>query len=239
MISAIFTAIFLSFFASAILLNYKVGKILNLSLASIYTLGAYLLLATQSLIFAAPVSLIFGILIGMMVSRTTETLSVGEGTIVSLGFAVGIEELLRILFRSSYYQILETGYVSLFDEVVDVHELCSSILLVALLTIFAILIKSPKGLEIRFVEEDRELAEIYGVNTGRIRDAAIAISSGFVCLTGSLLAPTQALHPAMGWSVIVVGTIIAGLAITTSGFRKYLLTFPVALLYILLQGWFS
>ncbi len=238
MISTLLTTIFLSFFASAVLLNYKVGKILNLSLASVYTLGAYLLLATQSMVLAAPLSFLLGLVIGVIVSKTTEKLSVGESTVVSLGFAIGIEEILRISFKSSYYQILETSYVSIFGEAVDVHEVYSSALLLLLLGIFAILLKSPKGLEIRFVEEDQELAEIYGVNTSRIRDASIGLSSGFACLTGSLLAPAQPLDPTMGWSVIVVAVIIATLAVTASGFRKYLATFPIALLYLVVQGWF-
>ncbi len=238
MISTLLTAIFLSFFASTVLLNYKVGKILNLSLASVYTLGAYLLLATQSIVLAAPISFLLGLGVGVIVSKATERLSVGEGTVVSLGFAIGIEEILRISFRSSYYQILETSYIQIFGESVDVHEVYSSVTLLVLLGVFAALLNSSKGLEIRFVEEDQELAEIYGVNTGRIRDASIGLSSGFVCLTGSILAPAQPLDPAMGWSVIVVSVIIAALAVTASGFRKYLITFPIAFLYLLVQGWF-
>lgn len=59
-----------------------------------------------------------------------------------------------------------------------------------------------------------------------------------VCLNGALLSPTHILHPAMGWSVMVVAVIVASLAAAAGNtFRKYAATFPIALAYSILVGW--
>lgn len=229
MISAVTTAIFLSFFASAILLNYRVGRILNLSFSSLFTLGAYMHLHECSLIIA----FFAGLVIGSILAVITEKLTVGEATIVSLGFAIAIEEFLRIMFRTSYYQIIETQYVNLFNNPIDVHEMYASLLFIALLLIFTTIFLSSHGIRLRFVEDDYELAEMYGVDSRRIRLLSISISSGFVCISGSILAPVHTIFPSMGWSVLAISVIIAALAASTgnAGLRKYLATLPIALLY--------
>ncbi|AIG97834.1 branched-chain amino acid ABC transporter permease [Archaeoglobus fulgidus] len=236
MISAVFTAIFLSFFASAVILNYKLGRMLNLTFASLFTLGAYLYLAVEELSVLA--SLLAGFLVGAILSKLTERLSVGEATVVSLGFAIAIEELLRILFRSAYYQIVEASYLEFYGETLEIHEILNAAVLSSLLVVFGLILNSRRGLELKFMEEDWELAEIYGVRTERIRLIAVSLSSALVCLNGALLSPTHILHPAMGWSVMVVAVIVASLAAAAGNtFRKYAATFPIALAYSILVGW--
>ena len=232
MISSIFSAIFLSFFASAVILNYKVGRLLNLSFASIFTAGAYIFLSVNSTT-AILLAFFAGFAVGAAISKITESLSAGEATIVSLGFGIAIEEAIRLTCRSSYYQIVEASYINLLGEAVSVHEVWNSILLISLLLVFATILISRRGLELKFVEDDWELAEMYGVDTSRIRFLVIVISSGLICVSGAILSPTQPLHPSMGWSIMIVAVIIAALATSTgdAGLRKYALTLPTALAY--------
>lgn len=238
MISALLTAIFLSFFASAVILNYKIGRLLNLSFASIFTLGAYLYFSfnpTSALLLA----LIFGGIMGAIVSAATRKLSVAEATIVSLGFAIAIEESLRLFYRTSYYQVMETSYVELLGEAVSIHEMLNGVMLAVLFLTFAAILLSRRGFELKFVEDDWELAEMYGVDTSRIRFLTISISSSFVCLSGAVLAPIQSLFPSMGWSSMVTAVIIAAIAASAgnAGLRKYALTLPIALAYTAILRW--
>jgi len=235
MISELLTSIFLSFFAFTIILNYKIGRILNLSLASVFTAGAYTYLA--SLPLTPLIAFVTGFAVGLMLFRVAEHLSTGEATIVSLGFAIAIEEAIRLSFRTSYYQIVEAEYLNLFGEAITFNELIlSAILSIALLT-FA-LIYTKKGLELKFTEDDWELAEIYGVRVERIRLLSIAIPSGFICLSGAFLSSSQPLHPAMGWSELITAVIIAAVSMTAgNGIKKNSFTFPLALLYSFVVGW--
>ncbi|WP_202319791.1 ABC transporter permease subunit [Archaeoglobus neptunius] len=244
MISPLLTAIFISFYSSALILNYRIGGLLNLSFASLYTLGAYMLVAVNSKSVAAVFAFLISFTIALGLAKITERLSAGEATIVSLGFAIGIEETIRIYFRSSYYQIIETNYISVFGEAVDVNWIYGSAIFLMLLAFFTFIQMSAFGLKLRFVEEDCELAEIYGVRTRRIRLSAIAITSGLIGVAGAVLAPTQAISPAMGWSVLIVSVVVAAIASLAgnAGLRKYLATFPVALLYMLViqtMGWLA
>lgn len=238
MISEILTAIFLSFISSAIILNYKIGRVINLSLGSVFTAGAYIHLALDSPI-AFPVAFATGFALGLMLFRAVKSLSIGDATIVSLGFAIAIEEAIRLSFRTSYYQIVETEYFSVLGEMVMLNELVLSVILTTTLITFALIFISKRGLELKFVEDDWELAEIYGVKTERIRLLSIAIPSGFICLSGSFLSPANPLHPAMGWSRLITAVIIAAVAMASgdAGVKKYFITFPFALLYSFLVGW--
>ncbi len=236
MISAVFTAIFLSFFASAVILNYKLGRMLNLSFSSLFTLGAYLYLIAGEI--SIMTSLLAGFLIGALLSKLTEKLSVSEATVVSLGLAIGVEELIRILFRSAYYQVVGASYLEVYGEALEVHEILNAAVLTILFIIFGLILNSRRGLELKLVEEDWELAEIYGVRTGRIRLVAVSVTSAFVCMTGALLSPIHAIHSAMGWSVMVVAVIVATIAsVVGNTFRKYAATLPIALAYSLFVGW--
>lgn len=238
MISELLTAVFLSFFSSTIILNYKIGRLLNLSLASVFTAGAYICLVIDSPL-AFPIAFVTGFAVGLMLFKVIEHLSIGDATIVSLGFAIAIEEAIRLSFRTSYYQIVVAEYFNLLGEMVTFNELVLSAILAIILLTFALIFTSKRGLELKFVESDWELAEIYGVRTEKIRLLSIAIPSGFICLSGSFLSPVQPLHPAMGWSGLITAVIIAAVAMAAgdAGIKKYSLTFPIALLYSFLVGW--
>jgi len=235
MISVLLTAIFFSFFASAVLLNYKIGRLLNLSFASIFTLGAYLYFFNPTA--AALLALISGCAVGAVVSTATRKLSIAEASIVSLGFAIAIEEFLRILYRTSYFLVMESSYVEIIGEAVSVHEITNGAVLALLFLIFTAIHISRR--ELKFVEDDWELAEMYGVDTSRIRLLTISISSGFICLSGAILAPTQSVFPSMGWSSTVTAVIIASIAASAgnAGVKKYLLTLPVAIAYTAILRW--
>ncbi|WP_290595938.1 MULTISPECIES: ABC transporter permease subunit [unclassified Archaeoglobus] len=238
MISALLTAIFLSFFASVVILNYKIGRVLNLSFASIFTLGAYLYFSFSPL-SALLLALISGGIMGAIVSAATRKLSVAEATIVSLGFAIAIEEFLRLFYRTSYYQVMETSYVELLGEAVSIHEVLNGAMLAMLFLTFAAILLSRRGFELKFVEDDWELAEMYGIDTSKIRYLTISISSSFICLSGAVLAPTQSLSPSMGWNSMVTAVIIAAIAASAGnvGLRKYVLTLPIALAYTAILRW--
>ncbi|MBE8540332.1 ABC transporter permease subunit [Geoglobus acetivorans] len=233
MITILTAAIFLSFFASAILVNYCLGRILNLSLSSIFTLGAYILLYTGQQSLALPAAFLAGFTLGAVLATITQKLSVGEGTIVSLGIAIAVEEALRMTFRTSYYQTVETQYVTLLSSTIDIYEIYASLLSAVLLILLAVAFTSSYGIKLRFIEDDYELAEIYGANTKKIRLLSISITSGFICVSGAILAPTYAIFPSMGWNVLAVSVITASLATWTgnAGLRKYIITLPIALLY--------
>ena len=236
MISIVINAIFLSFLASVVMLNYRVGRFLNLSLGSLFALGAYL-----ALIFpphtAAVSSVVIGLLIGLMlyagISRFSASLI--DSTLMSLGFGIAIEEILRISFRSAYVQILSVSpmYVNVLGENISLYDIYSLIFSVAFIGVLLSVFILPSGLKVKFVEEDYELAEIYGVDTEKIRMYTISLTSSSVTFAGFILSPTKAIDPTIGWPLLITSIIIAATSglFGGVGMKRYASLIPVALAY--------
>ncbi|MCS7119207.1 MAG: hypothetical protein RMH75_04290 [Archaeoglobaceae archaeon] len=204
MISEIFTSAFYTAFSISILLCYRVGKILNLSFASFFTLGAYLSILNPLL--AIP----FGASAGFILHKLTKKLSIANATIFSLGFAIAIEEILRIYFRTEYI-ILPVQKITLFGEMVVGSHAISGLISTAFVTIFLCFLLSKKSINLRVMEEDLELAEIYGVRTERLRLIVLTITGTLIAFLGSLHNP-GIVYPTLGWQYLIFSVIIATLA---------------------------
>ncbi|MEM0203440.1 MAG: hypothetical protein QXO16_05980 [Archaeoglobaceae archaeon] len=204
MISELLTAFFYSVLSISVLLCYRAGKILNLSFASFLTLGAYLSA------FNALLSLPVGALAGYFLHLATRKLSVANSTMFSLGFAIAIEETLRISFRTQYLLIPMQRVAVLGEGIVEEH-LFSGIVSIAFLVAFFTFFFSQRSAVLRIVEEDYEISEIYGVETERIRAFVLTATSSIICLLGSLQHP-GIVYPTIGWHFLIFAVIIATIA---------------------------
>ncbi len=158
-----------------------------------------------------------------------------EATIVSLGFAILIEEILRMSVRTSYFLLVdvEWGHITFAGEKVSTFYVLASTISLTFTALLLIVYRSRIGLALKTIEDDAELAEIYGADVDVVRLITIAATSAIVALSGCVLSPTHALSPLMGFPVLVSGIIIASFATLLGGFgeRLYGLCVLVAVAY--------
>ncbi len=204
MISEILTAFFYSVLSISILLCYRAGKILNLSFASFLTLGAYL--SAFNPLFSIPL----GAFAGYFLHFATKKLSIAKSTIFSLGFAIAIEEMLRILFRTQYLLIPLERVTVLGESLVRFHLFSGLISLFFLVAYFSYLLSKSSAV-LRIVEENYEISEIYGVKTEKIRAIVLTTTSSTVCLLGSFQ-HSGIVYPTIGWHFLIFAVIIATIA---------------------------
>lgn len=204
MISELLTAFFYSVLSISVLLCYRAGKILNLSFASILTLGAYFSA------FNALLSIPAGALAGYFLHLATKNLSVARSTIFSLGFAIAIEEILRISFRVQYL-LIPLQRVAIFEESVIEQHLFSGLVSIAFIVAFFSFLFSKKSTVLRIVEEDYEISELYGVKTEKIRAIVLATTASIVCALGSLQ-HSGIVYPTIGWQFLIFAVILATIA---------------------------
>ncbi|MFN3383959.1 MAG: hypothetical protein ACK401_03575 [Archaeoglobaceae archaeon] len=204
MISEILTAFFYSVLSISLLLCYRAGKILNLSFASFLTLGAYLSA------FNALLSIFAGALAGYFLHLATRNLGVAKSTIFSLGFAIAVEEVLRISFRMQYL-LIPLQRVEIFGETILEFHLISGLISIAFLfSLFGFLFSKSSAV-LRIVEEDYEISELYGVRTEKIRAIVLIVTSSIICLLGSFQ-HSGIMYPTMGWHFLIFAVIIATIA---------------------------
>ncbi len=194
----------ISFFSIALMAllvstNFRIGKFLNLSLGGLFAAGGYMAYFTPNPIFAILSGLLFGILLSFAISKTCR--SVIEATILSLGAGILIERGLEIIHRSSYYYFVDFDYSSYV------------ILLGALSYLFVLGVYiSPLGLRMKFVEDDHELAELYGINTEMIFTITTSLASSCAVLAGFLSSGSLAISPTTGFGYLISGIIVSALA---------------------------
>ena len=83
-----------------------------------------------------------------------------------------------------------------------------------LLVLAVFLAKSPLGMQVRAVANNREGAEITGINTGFVFAFVVAISSGLAGLSGSILGSIYFVSPSSGFTALLfalICTVIGGL----------------------------
>ncbi len=236
MISSIIYGFFLALLSCCITLNYRIGRFLNLSYGSFFTLGAYISLLCKyetSLILSSVIGFLVGYLMYLTILKFSE--DIVDSTLISLGFGIAIEEILRITFRATHVLLtgIEVEYVEILNEKVFVFDLYIFLLSLIFYIALSITLLSSSGLKLKFAEEDCELAEMYGVDVERLRMLVISGSSSIACLCGSILSPMQAIHPAMGWSILVISIMISAISSVFGGIgiRRYLCVLIVSVVY--------
>jgi branched-subunit amino acid ABC-type transport system permease component len=211
------STIFLAVFAISISLNFRISKFLNLSFGSIYAFGAYLAYYTvkTSILLGVIISALLAFSLGSILYFLIKRIGNGifDATIISLGFGIGVEEMIRIFQGRGYYLVLS---YSIFIAGIDFWELMQGLMLVFLLSALFILYKSKVGINLKFIEDDEFLARVYGVDIERYSLLTISLTSSVVMLLGYFSATSQALFPGIGWIPLIAGILIAAV---TSLFR--------------------
>lgn len=231
--------------ASGILANYRVAKFLNLSYGSLYALGAYICYFTGNMALGVFFSAISGILAGIVLFVLIRHLSENlvESSIISLGFGIILEEILRNSHKTSYFLLVsvESAYLSLAGEAISIWYVAIAMFTAIFYLAIVFLFKTKYGTGVKIIEEDEELAEIYGFDTEKFKMATIALTSLTAAVTGCLISPTTALNPYMGFPILIAGILIASVSrlFGEVGFKNYIYILMISLVYSNLLGFFG
>lgn len=164
---------------------------------------------TQALVLSAATSIILASILFVLTQKIGGE-AVGR-TIITLGYGIALEEALRLSYRTSYFLTITTDIPPVFWEQLRIG------LFTVVIAILGVVYLSPKGLKVKFIEEDAELAELYGVNTSLYSYFILLISTTFVTLLGAISSVGSAIFPSMGWGPLVSGVIVYGIASQLGG----------------------
>jgi branched-chain amino acid transport system permease protein len=135
--------------------------------------------------------------------------------IISLGIAIIFQEVLLLVFGGHYRGIspFVAGSVDILGVSVLYQHLFS--ILCCLVTLFGIrvlLVQTKLGKAIRAVAQDREIANVMGINVTSVCLITTGISAGLAAIAAVVTAPLEALHPGM-WVrslVMVLAAVVLG-----------------------------
>jgi branched-chain amino acid transport system permease protein len=161
-----------------------------------------------SLVLIIPVSFLFGFLLEkVFISRVIDhphqnqiLLTIGLGLIMSntalLAFTSD-PKILTTSYSSSAFNT--TGGLS-----ISIPLLLSFVITIVITTIlYLFLLKSNTGMALRATSQNREAAQLMGINVAKMSAIAFGIGTALAATAGALIAPTYYIHPLAGHSFLL------------------------------------
>lgn len=207
-------------FSLALFLQYRLFRYFDLSLGSIFLIGAYTLLTTLRSDQSPPTGFILGAMLGLASSGILLVALVGplarlrasplELTLSALGIYIVGVNVAAIFFGDELLRPPEglriSALVALGGGVISVAQLGAVFLaLLGLVLVGAALGTTPAGRTFRAISDNANLANNLGLATKATVSIATAIGAMLVSVTGALVALDIGVRPNTPFSLIIAG----------------------------------
>ncbi len=224
-------------------LIFGVARVVNIAHTALYMTTAYLIyLGLHYWGWPAPLAVLLAILLTIIVGLVCYHLFIrpireheSAVLIATIALAMVIQEIFLLGFGGHYLGVppLATGYLILGGvKVARQHLLALGVAVLALIATWFLLLKTKVGLGIRCTAQDREVANLMGINVNREIMMALGISVAMAALAGAIVAPLSVIDPHMWMHPLIMMlaiVVLGGLgSIKGSFIASYILGFAEA-----------
>ncbi len=189
-------------------LIFGVARIVNIAHTAFYMVAAYCIyFVTHKLGFHPLWGMIVAVILVTALGLVSYKLFIDpirehEGAVLigTIALAIAFQEIMLLIFTGSYLSVpcLVAGYFKLLGVKIFYQQLITfGAVLLILAVLWAILMKTKLGLAIRSTAEDREVANLMGINESRVAMTTMGITVGLAALTGAIVVPLTILDPFM------------------------------------------
>jgi branched-chain amino acid transport system permease protein len=230
-------------------LIFGVARIVNIAHTGFYMLAAYCIFFITEKMGLNPVTamvaaVILVTLLGLIVYMFfIKPIREHEAAVLigTIALAIAMQEVMLLLFSGAFLSVpsLIGGYFVLLGVKVFYQQLLTFIVvLLTLGAIWILLMNTRLGLAIRSTAEDREVANLMGMNESRVTMIAMGISVGLAALTGAVVVPLTIVSPFM-WTdplvIMMAVVVLGGLGSIKGSFvGAYMMGFAEALVVFLI-----
>jgi branched-chain amino acid transport system permease protein len=229
-------------------LIFGVARIVNFAHTAFYMLSAYCIyFVTHKMGFhpmwGMATAIVLVTLLGMISYKIfINPIREHEGAVLiaTIALAMAIQEIMLLKFTGSYLSVpsLVKGYLLILGVKVFYQQLltfCVALLIMAVL--WLLLMRTKLGLAIRSTAQDKEIANLMGINEARVAMMTMGISVGLAALTGAVVVPLTTLQPHMWLHPLIMMmavVVLGGLGSLKGSFMgAYILGFAEALVVFL------
>jgi len=204
-------------------LVFGVARILNMTHTAFYMVTCFLIFAGTSFLklpllpsalLAIPVTVIIGMMsYKFLFDRIKEHET--AVMIVSLALAIVLQEIILLIFGGHFRGVppFVTGFMEVGgSRVTYQHFFVVGMVGIVILGVFLLLSKTRLGNAIKAVAQDREIANLMGINVSRMCMIVTGISAGLAGIASALLSPIYMSDPLM-WLhslVMVLAVVVLG-----------------------------
>ncbi len=230
-------------------LIFGVARIVNIAHTAFYMVAAYCIyFVTYRLALHPVVGMLVGIVVASLLGLITykifiEPIREHEGAVLiaTIALAIALQEVMLLIFSGDYLSVppLVPGYFTIFGVKAFYQQLitvAAALLVLALLR--ALLMKTRLGLAIRATAQDREVANLMGMNESRVATLTVVISVALAGFTGAVIVPLTIVEPFMWLHPLIMMmavVVLGGLGSIKGSFvAAYILGFAEALVVFVL-----
>jgi branched-chain amino acid transport system permease protein len=225
-------------------LIFGVARIVNIAHTALFMTAAYLMYVGMELWgVSTPLAILLSVTITTIVGLICYQLVIkpireheGAVLIATIALAMAIQEIILIEFKGHLRGVPSAaeGFLVLAGvKVAMQHLLALGVALIALAATWALLLKTRIGLGIRCTAQDREVANLMGINVNKEIMVALGISVAMAAVAGAVMAPLKPIEPHMWMEPLIMMLAIVVLggigSIKGSFIASYILGFTEAL----------
>ncbi len=204
-------------------LIFGVARIVNIAHTAFYMIAAYLIYTFATHLQLHPLlaillAIILVPLIGMLIYRLTiKPIEEHHVTvlIVTIAVAMVFQEVMLLLYGGHFRgnPSLLTGFLEISGVRVSYqHLLTFVVVFFVLMATWWILFRTRLGIAIRATAQDREVANLMGMNVSQVAMITMGIAVGMAAVAGVLVAPLSVVEPYM-WLhplVMILAIVVLG-----------------------------
>jgi len=253
-ITGLITGSMLALLAISFSLIFGVARIVNIAHTAFYMVAAYCIFSLTGKFGLNPV-------VGMMIAVVVVTVfgllaykflidpireHEAAVLIATIALAMIFQEAVMLIFTGDYRTVsalIEGYFIVMGVKVFFQQVLTFGVVLVVLALLRFLLMKTKLGLAIRSTAEDREVANLMGMNDSRLAMITMGVSVALAGFTGAVLAPLTVLSPYMWMEPLIMMmavVVLGGLGSIKGSFvAAYILGFTEALVvFVIPKGAF-
>lgn len=230
-------------------LIFGVARIVNIAHTAFYMVASYCIyFVTHKLELHPVVGMVIAVPVVTFLGLATYKVFIDpirehEGAVLigTIALAIALQEVMLIIFTGDYLSVppLIQGYFAIFGVKVFYQQLLTFIAALAILgALRFFLMRTKLGLAIRSTAEDREVANLMGMNESRIALMTVGISVALAGFTGAVIVPLTIVEPFMWMHPLIMMmavVVLGGLgSIKGSFFAAYILGFAEAMVVFLI-----
>ncbi len=230
-------------------LIFGVARIVNIAHTAFYMLASYgIFIGTHKLglnpVLAMLAAIVLVTLIGLISYKLfIDPIREHEGAVLiaTIALAMVFQEIMLIIFSGDFRGVpsLVEGYLTILGVKVSYQQLLTvCVALVVLAGVWVFLMKTRLGLAIRSTANDREVANLMGMNESNVALVTMGVSVGLAAFSGAVVVPLAIVNPFMWMGPLIMmmaAVVLGGLgSIKGSFFGAYILGFAQSLVVFLI-----
>ena len=230
-------------------LIFGVARIVNIAHTAFYMVAAYCIyFVTYNMGYHPIVGMLIAVplvsLLGMVTYRIfIAPIREHEAAVLiaTIALAIALQEVMLLIFSGDYRSVpaLMQGFFTIFGRKIFYQQLITLIAALVILGALRLLLMQTKlGLAIRSTAQDREVANLMGMNESRVALYTVGISIALAGFTGAVIVPLTIVEPFMWLHPLIMMmavVVLGGLgSIKGSFFAAYILGFAEAAVVFLI-----